>query len=103
MLSPNLTALNKNEDDSFETERKQFGSVWAAIASDNPALEADRLRIVSEVDQADEIELIKGRAAIADEALAFSREIQERASVIEPSWNERTLGYFSAFVFSLEY
>ena len=96
-------ALNKDENDFFEAKRKQFESVWATIASDNPALEADRLRIVPEVDRADEIDVIKGRVPIADEALAFSREIKERASVIEPTWDERTLGYFSAFVYSLEY
>ena len=96
-------ALNKSEGSFSEADRKQFESVWAAIVSDYPALEADRLRIVPQVDQADEIDVIKGRFAMADESLAFSREIKERASAIESTWDDRTLGYFSAFVFSLEY
>lgn len=95
--------LNKNQDHFSEAERKQFESVWAAIAFDKPELETDRVRLSREVDQADEIELMKGRVPIAKDAFAFSDEIKQRASSIEPSWDERTLTYFSAFVFSLGY
>ena len=96
-------ALNKNEGSFSEAQRKAFEPVWAAIVSDKPTLETDRLRIVPQVDRADEIDIIKGRAPISDEALAFSRKIKERASVIEPTWDDKTLTYFSAFVYSLEY
>ncbi len=96
-------APNENEGSNSAAERKAFEAVWAAILSEEPALEADRLRIAPEVDRADEIDLIKGRTPIADEALTFSREIKERASAVEPTWDDRRLVHFSAFVFSLEY